>query len=74
MQGQYHPLAFAILRQRSQHLDAAVLTRICHAGKKFHDFDRIRLEIQEETLRLSGNNKGVSDKPIRLRILSPHVL
>lgn len=44
------------------------------AGKKFHDFDRIRAEIQEETNRLSGSNKGVSDKPIRLKIHSPHVL
>ncbi|KAK9813544.1 hypothetical protein WJX73_006112 [Symbiochloris irregularis] len=43
-------------------------------GKKFHDFDKIRAEIQEETARLSGFNKGVSDKPIRLKIHSPHVL
>ena len=31
-------------------------------------------EIQTETERLVGVNKGVSDKPIRLKIFSPNVL
>ncbi len=44
------------------------------AGKRFYDFDRIRAEILAETERLAGSNKGVSDKPIRLKICSPHVL
>lgn len=44
------------------------------AGKRFYDFDRIRLEILAETDRVVGSNKGISDKPIRLRICSPHVL
>ena len=43
-------------------------------GKRFYDFDRIRGEILAETDRLAGTNKGVSDKPIRLKICSPHVL
>lgn len=43
-------------------------------GKRFYDFDRIRGEILAETERLAGTNKGVSDKPIRLKICSPHVL
>ena len=43
-------------------------------GKRFYDFDRIRQEILAETERLVGTNKGVSDKPIRLKIFSPHVL
>jgi hypothetical protein len=33
-----------------------------------------RQEIQSETDRVSGANKNVSDKPIRLKICSPHVL
>ena len=43
-------------------------------GKQFHDFDRIRQEIQAETDRVVGHNKNVSDKPIRLKIFSPNVL
>ena len=33
-----------------------------------------RQEIQQETDRLVGANKNVSDKPIRLKIFSPRVL
>ncbi|XP_028095597.1 dynamin-related protein 3A-like isoform X1 [Camellia sinensis] len=43
-------------------------------GKRFYDFSKIRLEIQAETEREVGYNKGVSDKQIRLKISSPNVL
>ncbi|XP_057496425.1 dynamin-related protein 3A-like [Actinidia eriantha] len=43
-------------------------------GKRFHDFIEIRKEIQAETEREAGGNKGVSDKQIRLKIFSPNVL
>ncbi|XP_032381536.1 dynamin 3a isoform X4 [Etheostoma spectabile] len=43
-------------------------------GKKFTDFDEIRKEIEAETRRLTGSNKGISPVPINLRICSPHVL
>ncbi|CAG0894264.1 unnamed protein product [Cyprideis torosa] len=43
-------------------------------GKKFMNFDDIRLEIEEDTDRLTGKNKGISNLPINLRIYSPHVL
>ncbi|XP_056271481.1 dynamin 3a isoform X2 [Pseudoliparis swirei] len=43
-------------------------------GKTFTDFDEIRREIEAETLRLTGSNKGISPIPISLRIHSPHVL
>ncbi|KAH1236289.1 Dynamin-related protein 3A [Glycine soja] len=43
-------------------------------GRKFHDFSQIRAEIQVETDREAGGNKGVSDKQIRLKIFSPNVL
>ncbi|OVA01830.1 Dynamin central domain [Macleaya cordata] len=42
--------------------------------KKFYDFSEIRREIQAETDREAGGNKGVSDKQIRLKIYSPNVL
>ncbi|XP_038700421.1 dynamin-related protein 3B-like isoform X1 [Tripterygium wilfordii] len=43
-------------------------------GKRFYDFLKIRQEIQAETEREVGFNKGVSDKQIRLKIYSPNVL
>ncbi|GLJ28873.1 hypothetical protein SUGI_0569070 [Cryptomeria japonica] len=43
-------------------------------GKRFTDFSAIRKEIQAETEREVGVNKGVSDKQIRLKIYSPNVL
>ncbi|XP_029906056.1 dynamin 3a [Myripristis murdjan] len=43
-------------------------------GKKFTDFDEVRKEIETETQRLTGSNKGISPVPINLRIYSPHVL
>ncbi|XP_073312320.1 dynamin-related protein 3A-like [Primulina huaijiensis] len=43
-------------------------------GKKFFDFNEIRKEIQADTEREAGRNKGVSDKQIRLKIFSPNVL
>ena len=44
------------------------------AGKRFHDFDQMRQEILTETERITGANKGISDKAIRLKICSSHVL
>nr|GEU57740.1 dynamin-related protein 3A-like [Tanacetum cinerariifolium] len=43
-------------------------------GKRFFNFNDIRKEIQAETDREAGGNKGVSDKQIRLKIFSPNVL
>uniref|UniRef100_F6H3K1 Dynamin-related protein 3A n=1 Tax=Vitis vinifera TaxID=29760 RepID=F6H3K1_VITVI len=43
-------------------------------GKRFYDFSKIRQEIQDETERGAGFNKGVSEKQIRLMISSPNVL
>ncbi|CAL1568915.1 unnamed protein product [Knipowitschia caucasica] len=40
----------------------------------FSNFDEIRQEIVNETERVSGNNKGISDEPIHLKIFSPHVV
>ncbi|XP_066579590.1 dynamin-1-like protein isoform X2 [Amia ocellicauda] len=43
-------------------------------NKIYTDFDDIRQEIEAETERISGNNKGISDEPIHLKIFSPHVV
>ncbi|XP_044190132.1 dynamin-1a isoform X3 [Thunnus albacares] len=43
-------------------------------GKKFIDFDEVRQEIEAETDRITGANKGISPVPINLRVYSPHVL
>ncbi|XP_076008438.1 dynamin-1-like protein [Genypterus blacodes] len=40
----------------------------------YTDFEEIRQEIENETERVSGNNKGISDEPIHLKIFSPHVV
>uniref|UniRef100_A0A673GEC0 dynamin GTPase n=1 Tax=Sinocyclocheilus rhinocerous TaxID=307959 RepID=A0A673GEC0_9TELE len=43
-------------------------------GKKFTDFDEVRQEIEAETDRATGQNKGISPVPINLRVYSPNVL
>jgi dynamin GTPase len=43
-------------------------------GKKFVDFDEVRKEIESETDRVTGSNKGISNIPINLRVYSPNVL
>ncbi|XP_076183523.1 dynamin-1 shibire isoform X3 [Ptiloglossa arizonensis] len=43
-------------------------------GKKFVDFDEVRKEIEAETDRVTGSNKGISNIPINLRVYSPNVL
>uniref|UniRef100_A0A8C9ZLH3 Dynamin-1-like protein n=1 Tax=Sander lucioperca TaxID=283035 RepID=A0A8C9ZLH3_SANLU len=43
-------------------------------NKIYTDFEEIRQEIEAETQRISGNNKGISNEPIHLRIFSPHVV
>ncbi|GCC48759.1 hypothetical protein chiPu_0033223, partial [Chiloscyllium punctatum] len=40
----------------------------------FTDFDEIRQEIESETERVTGVNKGISSEPIHLKIYSPSVL
>lgn len=43
-------------------------------GRRFYDFSQIRREIEAETEREAGCNKGVSENQIRLKISSPNVL
>lgn len=43
-------------------------------GRKFEDFAQVKQEIENETARIAGNNKGINRQPINLKIFSPHVL
>merc|ERR1719219_3300596 len=43
-------------------------------AKIFTQFEEIRKEIERETDRVTGSNKGISNLPINLRVYSPHVL
>lgn len=43
-------------------------------NRKFIDFGDVKREIENETSRVAGNNKGINRQPINLKIFSPHVL
>jgi len=43
-------------------------------GQYMTDFDQVRQEIEAETDRATGTNKGISAIPINLRVYSPNVL
>jgi dynamin 1-like protein len=43
-------------------------------GQKFQNFAEVKREIENETARIAGNNKGINRQPINLKIYSPHVL
>lgn len=43
-------------------------------GRKFNDFAVVKQEIEAETARIAGSNKGINRQPINLKIFSPHVL
>ena len=43
-------------------------------GKKFTSFADVRSEIEAETDRMTGSNRGISPIPINLRVFSPNVL
>ncbi|BDA44916.1 Dynamin-related protein DNM1 [Coccomyxa sp. Obi] len=69
------PLLLQLVKQAAGSGKAAEWGEFLHCpGKRFYDFERIRQEILTETERTVGHNKGISDKPIRLKIYSPNVL
>ncbi|XP_062348435.1 dynamin-1-like protein isoform X8 [Cinclus cinclus] len=56
-------------------VDAAEWGKFLHTKNKVYtDFDEIRQEIENETERISGNNKGISPEPIHLKIFSSNVV
>ncbi|SCV99566.1 LAFE_0A06018g1_1 [Lachancea fermentati] len=42
--------------------------------RRFYDFKEIKQEIENETARIAGKNKGISRIPINLKVFSPKVL
>ncbi|KAH8337593.1 hypothetical protein KR074_011678 [Drosophila pseudoananassae] len=48
--------------------------RFLHSKKCYTDFDEIRKEIENETERAAGNNKGICPEPINLKIFSTNVV
>ncbi|KAM4749640.1 dynamin-1-like protein isoform 3-T3 [Rhinophrynus dorsalis] len=59
----------------SKGVDAEEWGKFLHTKNKIYtDFDEIRQEIENETERISGNNKGISPEPIHLKIFSPNVV
>ncbi|XP_051906372.1 dynamin-1a isoform X9 [Hippocampus zosterae] len=63
------PLVLQLMNSPTEHAE------FLHCkGKKFTDFDEVRQEIEAETDRMTGANKGISPVPINLRVYSPHVL
>lgn len=43
-------------------------------GRRFYDFQEVKREIENETNRIAGANKGINRQPINLKVYSPHVL
>uniref|UniRef100_A0A4W6FAD1 Dynamin-1-like protein n=1 Tax=Lates calcarifer TaxID=8187 RepID=A0A4W6FAD1_LATCA len=61
-------------RKTSEENGNITLTSASSISLIYTDFEEIRHEIEAETERISGNNKGISDEPIHLKIFSPHVV
>jgi dynamin 1-like protein len=45
-----------------------------HKPDVFYDFNKIREEIEGQTNIIAGNNKGITNTPISLKIFSPKVV
>ncbi|RKF53759.1 Dynamin-related protein DNM1, partial [Erysiphe neolycopersici] len=43
-------------------------------NRRFTEFHDVKREIENETARIAGNNKGINRQPINLKIYSPSVL
>jgi len=43
-------------------------------SRRFTDFGDVKREIENETTRVAGSNKGITRQPINLKIFSPYVL
>ncbi|XP_048355459.1 dynamin-1-like protein isoform X6 [Sphaerodactylus townsendi] len=69
------PATWKHSRHLSKGVDAEEWGKFLHTKNKLYtDFDEIRQEIESETERISGNNKGISPEPIHLKIFSPNVV
>jgi dynamin GTPase len=61
------PLILQLINDRSEYAEF-----LHKKGHKFVDFDAVRKEIEDETDRVTGANKGISPVPINLRVFSPN--
>ncbi|KAH9851979.1 Dynamin central region-domain-containing protein [Lenzites betulinus] len=71
------PLVLQLIHTPASESSAQTYTewgQFLHIDKRFTEFDEIRREIEQETFRVAGQNKGISKLPIHLRIYSPNVL
>ncbi|XP_057692349.1 dynamin-1-like protein isoform X1 [Corythoichthys intestinalis] len=56
-------------------IDGEEWGKFLHTKNKIYtNFEEIRQEIEAETERISGMNKGISDEPIHLKVFSPNVV
>ncbi|XP_077373429.1 dynamin-1-like protein isoform X4 [Festucalex cinctus] len=56
-------------------IDGEEWGKFLHTKNKIYtNFEEIRQEIEAETERISGINKGISDEPIHLKVFSPNVV
>lgn len=63
------PLILQLIQDRNEYAEF-----LHKKGHYFTDFDAVRKEIEDETDRVTGQNKGISPHPINLRVFSPNVL
>ncbi|VDI51857.1 dynamin GTPase [Mytilus galloprovincialis] len=63
------PLVLQLINSKAEYAE------FLHQKNKYYsDFDQVRKEIEMETDRVTGGNKGISNIPINLRVYSPNVL
>ncbi|XP_061534021.1 dynamin-1-like protein isoform X4 [Phycodurus eques] len=56
-------------------IDGEEWGKFLHTKNKIYtNFEEIRQEIEAETERISGINKGISEEPIHLKVFSPNVV
>lgn len=63
------PLILQLVQDRNEYAEF-----LHKKGQQFVNFDDVRKEIEDETDRVTGQNKGISPHPINLRVHSPNVL
>jgi hypothetical protein len=63
------PLILQLINDRAEYAEF-----LHKKGQKYVDFEAVRKEIEDETDRVTGVNKGISPVPINLRVFSPNGL
>ena len=63
-----------LILQLKQNKNGKEWAEFGHLNEKIEDFSRIVYEIEKDTIRIAGNNKGISKVPILLKIYSPNVV